>query len=189
MDVRKIRLLPSTMLSLAVVAIIAIACGGGDSNGGPSGTGSDEDYVRGLCNAFDDVSETFAKFEDGDFEDPEFIKELGLDEEDFEDMDFEEVFTAMFEAMFASMGPAMGDLADDLNPPADVKPCHDEAVVAMKQLADLFEDGGFDLSSLEDDPFEEVGDVEFPADIEERLAAIAKDIPGCADLELFEDEA
>lgn len=180
------RLTLTATLGVALVALLSAACGGSDS-----GPGSDEDYVRGLCGALASAGETFDSFEDADFDDEEFVEQLGLSADDLEGMEFDEMFTVLLTAMFEILGPVMQDLADDLgdlNPPADAKAVHDEAVAAIEEFAKLFNEDELDFSTLGDDTFSDVGDVEFPAEIEERLRAVAENISECDELDLFQGE-
>ena len=185
------------MFLTAGVAIVAAltffaACGGDDSGGGGGPPGSDEEYVKGLSEAFANVASAFANFEDGDFEDEEFLKDLGLDPDELAEMEFEDLFEAIFGAMFALLGPAMEDLADDLDdlrPPEDVKPFHDAAVESIKQFVALLDDDELDLFSLDDDAFSDIEDVEFPPDIDDRLAAVALNTSECQALDIFEDDS
>lgn len=164
---KKWLLVPAALLALVTVAA---ACGGDDDGGG---AGTDESYVKGVCQAFekfnDDMDEAFTDLEE---------KFAEIEDDD----DFEKVMEDAFKAL---AGP-LKDFANDLGkvkPPADVKEYHDELVVAAKAAAEAYEKGDVEL---EEDPFEDIP--EPPQDVQDRLQAVAENEPACQGLDVFTDD-
>ncbi len=161
----KLRYLSVALLSIGAMAFVA--CGGDDDggNGGGGNSGTDEEYVTYMC-------ETQNSFIDELF--PIIFGAMDAEDED----------AAMREAITAMKG-LLEDYRDDLRDapvPGDVRPHHDRLV---SQLSDAIETlDPDDPESFENFDFGE-DEEEFPADIEERLSAVADDIEACEETDLF----
>ncbi|GIW56832.1 MAG: hypothetical protein KatS3mg082_3236 [Nitrospiraceae bacterium] len=146
------KLLPAATI---VTALALGACRGGD---GSSGTGSDEEFVTGACNAAakfqEDLDDVFADLANVDSEE-EAVK---LVVEPFEN------FTKAFK---------------DLNPPADLKEWHSDAGKALDSTVAALKKG--DTSAFEGDPFPEA-----PAEVQDRLNKVAAEVEACQETGLFE---
>lgn len=151
---------------LAAAALLVAACGGGDGGG----AGTDESYVKGMCEAFrsfeEDSDKALAELE-GKFEDVE-------DDEDFEKL-MEEAFRA-----FAEPVRNLANDASKVKPPEDIKPYHDQVVASLRTAADSFEEGNL---NFDEDPFEDLP--EPPQSVQDRLRAVADDEPACQGLDIF----
>jgi hypothetical protein len=143
--------------ALLIGSFALIACGNGDDDA------TDEEYVRDLCIATND-----------------FLDAL------FEDL-FELLFAAEFdpeaEEEFAEAAAGLfRDFADDLSgisTPPDVRQYHDQWVASIERVTQELEAGNIEA-------FEEFDeDLEFPQEIEDRLAAAAADVPECQELGMF----
>jgi hypothetical protein len=150
LELRKLAFLGIAPFALG--AALLGACGGDDDDGGGGG-GSDEDYVRAICGATNDFQDDLvAAFADID---PDASEEEGL-----------EALAEPFEEF--------ANAIEDANPPSDLSDWHDGVVDAINGMVEQIKDG--DASVLEeDDPLGEP-----PADVSERLEAVAADIPECA---------
>lgn len=160
------------MASVALVgagALAFAACGGGDDDGGDGGgsgrTGSDEEYVTYMCetqNSF--VEELFPII--------------------FGAMDAEDEDEAMREAITAMKG-LLEEYRDDLADapvPGDVREHHNRLVSQLGTAIDNLDPD--DPESFENFDIGEEEE-EFPADIEERLSAVADGIEACEETDLF----
>lgn len=152
----------SLVLGVAIVA----GCGGDDDGGSSGKTASDEEYVGAMCDSFNTFTEdllgkVFAAAASGGSEEEAEKKALEA---------AEEVFKPLVDDM-----KAMGV-------PKDVREYHDEMVKQLEEVLKAIEDG--DSAALENADFGE--DLEIPADIQERLQAVAEKDEDCADLALFE---
>lgn len=156
-------------LALSAVAagpLLLIGCGGDDDGGGGGGpTASDEEYVADLCGSFN----TFAT----DF----FAEVMAAAASGGTEAETEEKVTEAAKEVFE---PLISDLKS-MGVPRDVREYHDQMTQQMEDGLKAIEDGGLD--ALDEEGFGE--DIEFPADIEERLSAVAEDTEECADLDLF----
>ena len=155
MELRKLGLLLG-IAPFALGATFFAACGGDDDDGGGGGgggSGSDEDFVDGLCAAFKDFEDDFSKL----LENPEDL----ANEDD------------AAEAMAEPFGK-LADAFGDLNPPNDLEDWHKDASEALDKVAEQLKDGNFDESLFEDDPLEEP-----PGDAQERLQKLADDNEDC----------
>lgn len=153
---------------LLVVGVFAAACGGG----GGGGAGTDESYVKAMC-------EAFRKFEE------DSDKALGDLEETFADIEDDEDFEKVLEEAFKAFARPVENLASDaakIKPPADVKEYHDQTVAALRTAAEGFEEGNFDLDQ---DPFEALP--EPPQAVQDRLQAVAENESACEGLDIFTD--
>ena len=153
---------PWLLLVLAMSAafgLAAIACSDDDE------AGSDEDYVKAVCQATSRFVERSADFDD-------------------------EVAQIMADADNEAEGRAkvleltvepVSDFANDLekaNPPADVKEFHDQVVGDWKALAKAQEDGDLEAYGEAADGFT---DFEAPQAVRDRLNAVAASNSECAD--------
>jgi hypothetical protein len=149
---------------LVAGSVAFVACGGDDDDdggGGGGGNGSDEEYVRDLCNALGSFSDEFGELS-GNL-DPSNVEEL----EDLMD-DAAEV-----------IGNVVEDL-EDANPPADAAEFNESFVTTFSEFRDALEDGDFE-SILTFSPPE----YELPQDVEDRLSAVAEETDECQELGVF----
>lgn len=151
---------------LMAAAVLVAACGGG----GGGGAGTDESYVKAMC-------EAFRKFEeDGD-------KALAELDEKFAEIEDDEDFEKVMEEAFKAFAKPVSNLASDaskIKPPADVKEYHDQMVVSLRSMADGLKEGNVDL---EEDPLESLP--EPPQAIQDRLRAAAENESACEGLDVF----
>ena len=173
-------------LPLLAVALLLVlgACDGDDglSANGPDGSaplatapplrgGSDENYVREFCaleTVFErDLSAAAQTLLDrgiggiGGIGDPGVLSETVV--------------------------PPLQRYIDDLrklDPPADVRPYHNDLVQAVEAQVQLILTGGFDAEALGEHPFVEL--VEPPSTVQARLAAVAATAPGCEGVDFFD---
>jgi hypothetical protein len=146
---------------LLVGSLALVACGDDDDGGG--GNGSDESYLRALCNSMS----TF--------------------QADFEELaaDFDPSSTSDLEDFMSEAADVVAQVVDDLedaNPPADVEEVHQSFIDLFSQFRDALEEG--DFGSLEN--FEEP-DIDVDPAVEDRLDGVAQGIDECQDLGLFEE--
>ena len=156
-------MLPAVLMGAAVVAA---ACGGG----GGGGAGTDESYVKAMC-------EAFRKFEE------DSDKVLADLEKKFADIEDDEDFAKVLEEAFKAFAKPVGKLASDtskVKPPADVKEYHDQIVVSLRTAAGTFERGDF---AFDEDPLEDLP--EPPAAVQDRLRAVAEKERACQGLDIF----
>lgn len=161
---------------LRALALSAVAAGplmlagcGGDDDGGGGPTASDEEYVANMCDSFN----TFAT---------DFLGEVMAAA--FSGGSEEEISDAVTEAAKEVFEPLIDDLKS-MGVPADVREYHDQMTQQMEDALKAIEDNG--IEALDDESaFGE--DIEFPAEIEERLQAVAEDTEECAELDLFSSE-
>lgn len=143
-------------------------------NGGA--TGSDEQFVSGMCKA----AKTFVTKLSADMDKitpsatAESLDDLGK----------------FFESFFGNLAPAFEQFAKDfrnLKPPKDLQQWHSEAATKLDAAAKALKDGNFDDPALQD-----LGDSaipEIPADINDRLEKIAKDNKDCKELDAFSPDS
>lgn len=155
-------------LSISVLAIVALgafalsACGGGDDDGGGGNAASDEQYVRGVCDALASFQDELTKISDAE---PNSVDDL--------------------QKLMNSLADAIENVADDLdniNPPADVADSHNAIVQLFRDAVEPLREGDLEaLSALEPgnafDP---------PADVQARLNAAAQNVEECQGLGVFE---
>ena len=144
-------------------ALAAVACGG---DGGP---GSDEEYVKAVCQAVNRSVERSAEIEDE-------IDEImaGADNED-----------EALEEVFKLTAKPISDFANDLakaKPPADMKEFHDQVVDAFKTHAKQLEDGDREALVRSAGAFDFL---EPPQAIQDRLNAVAANTSECDDSDFF----
>ena len=140
---------------VALAATFLAACGG-DDDGGPGGTGSDEDFVADICRAGADFSKALQEV----FSDPSALAD--------EDKAIEKLSDA-FEA-FAN------DFAE-ARPPADLKEWHSESSKQLDDGVQQLKDGNLEGGVFAgDNPFPEP-----PAEAGERLSKIAETNEHCQD--------
>ena len=133
--------------------LAACSSGGGD--------GSDEDYVKAICESneiFDEViAAAFAAAFSDDAEEPD-----------------EDELISTFERW--------ADALDDANPPADMASYHNALVDGLREAIDAARDGETDSENM----FDDLDDLaEPPAEIQERLAGVATGVSECEGQELF----
>ena len=146
-------------------AMAAVACGG------DSEAGSDEDYVKAVCQAGSRLEERSADLE----------AEL---EQIMADADSE---TEGLAEVLELTAPLISDFANDLekaNPPADVEEFHEQLVDAFKSIARLTEDG--DVEAYLEQSEDAFANFEPPRAIQDRLNAVAANISECGDSDFFD---
>ena len=162
----------------ALALLLLVACDSDDASGGdstvtptPGATepgGRDADYVREFCTlevAFESRLVTAA----------EHLLVLGLDS-----LSDPDVLTEV-------LVPPLRVYIDDLrrvNPPADVRPYHDDLIEAMEAQVQLIETGRFDAETLGDTPFADL--VEPPPAIQARLSEVAAAAADCDGVTFFD---
>jgi hypothetical protein len=161
----------------ALALLLLVACDSDDASGGGSTVtptpgaaepGRDADYVREFCTlevAFQSRLVTAA----------EQLLVLGLDS-----LSDPGVLTEV-------LVPPLRVYIDDLrrvNPPADVRPYHDDLIEAMEAQVQLIETGRFDAETLGDTPFADV--VEPPPTIQARLSEAAAAAADCDGVTFFD---
>lgn len=189
--------LPAFLMLVLGLGLFAAACGGDDDNSSNSGnngststaksdstakttaksgnggaTGSDEQFVSGMCKA----AKTFVDKLSADMDKitpsatAESLDDLGK----------------FFEAFFGNLAPAFEQFAKDfrnLKPPKDLQQWHADAATKLDAAAKALKDGKFDDPALQD-----LGDSampEIPKDINDRLEKIAKNNKDCKELDAF----
>ncbi|GBD24614.1 hypothetical protein HRbin29_02296 [bacterium HR29] len=144
------------VLFAAVAAALGVAaCGGDGGNGG----GSEEQYVRALCNAF-------ATF---DRELTELINDEGASDEG---SDVAERYAELF-----------SELVDDLSrirPPSSVREYHEVLTAELRRAAEALERGDFESAFEDESPF-----TKLPEETNNRLREVARNVEECQGLGLF----
>ena len=139
---------------LVASSSLLVACGGGDD------AGSDEDYVKAMCESGDVFTAAIGAAMAAAFDDDE---------------------QAATEAFTEALSDWV-DAIDDANPPEDAAEAHDALVDSLKQAVEALEDGDADLETA----FDDIDDApEPPQAVQDRLAAIAADTPECTDSDFF----
>jgi len=145
------RSLSLLLMGLVAIGTLAFAACGGDDDGG----GSDEGYVKALCNATNsftaDLDEAFT----------------ATDEEEATEK-FIEAFNAFVDNMAAA------------DPPSDAKEAHEAMVNALRDAQDAVEEDGLDALEALDVPT-----VEPDQDVQDRLTKAAEGIEECEGADLF----
>jgi hypothetical protein len=127
--------------------------------GGSSGGGSDEDYVRTMCESGDILEEALGSMLAAAFSGDE-----------------DEAADAMADAFEEWV-----DAIDDANPPEDVAETHEAMVNGLRDALDQLRDGE---TSLEE--FDALDNIpEPPQAVQDRLQTVAEGVPECDGAEFF----
>lgn len=146
------------------------------SGNGTSATGSDEQFVSGMCKA----AKTFVD---------KLTKDMASVTPSATAESLDDLGT-FFEEFFGNIGPAFEQFAKDfkqLKPPKDLAQWHADATTKIDAAAKALKDGKFDdpaLQALGDNTIPEI-----PADINDRLEKIAKDNADCKELDTFSNDS
>lgn len=160
-----------TGVGVLVLAVLLAACGSDGAAPGPDGVttptatldpgGSDEDYVRVYCTASlafeSDLSAAAAELL------ARGIESLG------DEAALNELVVPPLERYVIELRRA--------NPPADVRPFHEDLVQAVEAQTQRISTGGFDAEEFGEAPFADL--VEPPPAIQSRLAAAAAAVSDC----------
>jgi len=154
-------------LTLVLLIASGLAACGGDDSGGKSGTGtgSDDEFVKGLCEATSRFAADFEK------------AFAGPTPEDF---------AKAIELLFKSIGAPFQRFSDSfskLKPPPDLADWHRDASQKLAAATKALKDGNFadpSLAALSDNPVPEM-----PAGAQQRLEAIAAKTGACKGFDPF----
>lgn len=166
MPVRARSLFLSAIVVLSLNAGVLAACSDSGSSGG---TGSDKEYVKGICLAGGHFIDRLMK----GFDTPTGTATASLDD-----------FGNAFASIFLNLTPAYETLAKEfkaLKPPKDLADWHKDAVAKMDAAVKALKAGNFDDPAVQD-----LGGDAMPAmpkDAQDRLQKIAEDTKECKDLE------
>lgn len=142
-------------LLVATSGLVA-ACSSGDA------AGSDEDYVKSICEANDILDEVLG-----------VAITAALSGEEPDDEALDDVASA-FERWL--------DALEDANPPADAADAHEAVIDTLGEAIGALRSGDSDFESM----FDDIEDPpEPPQAVQDRLNAAAADVAACEDTELF----
>jgi len=169
------------LLMAVALLLVAVACNGADGTStiGPDDSaplptappipgGSDENYVREFC-ALEMV----------------FERDLSAAAQTLLDRGIDAIGDpgVLSETVVPPLQRYIDDLRE-LDPPADVRPYHNDLVQAVEAQVQLILTGDFDAEALGEHPFAEL--VQPPSAVQARLAAVAATAPGCQGVDFFD---
>lgn len=140
---------------LVATSTLVAACGGG------SGDGSDEDYVKAICESNDILEEVIGEA---------MAAAFSGDDPDEDSLDG---IVSAFEEWVEAI--------DDANPPADAADAHNALVDSLKDAVDDLKNGDADLDTM----FGDDDTPEPPQAVQDRLNEVAAGVEACDGTDLF----